>query len=286
MSFQEKLDKAIEKNKSFVCVGLDSDLDKIPEKFKKTKHPQFEFNKWIIDQTHDLVCAYKPNSAFYEAEGLKGILSLKLTCHYLKKNYPHIPTILDAKRGDIGSTNKGYVKYAFDFLKADAITLHPYLGQEALAPFLERKDKGCFILCKTSNPGAKEFQDLIIIQDKNYFSNDRYQSSKESRSWGISMYQYIATHVVKKWNQNGNCMLIVGATYPRELREVRKIVGDITLLVPGIGAQDGNVEETVESGLNSKEAGLIINSSRSIIFSRYPRKEAQKLRDEVNRYRK
>ncbi len=253
MNFKEKLDKIVKKNNSLVCVGLDQS--------------SFEFNKKIIDQTSDLVCACKPNSAFYEAEGVKGIEELKKTFAYLKQNYPDIPVILDAKRGDIGSTNKGYIKYAFDYLGADAITVQPYLGSEAIQPFLDLKDKGIIILCKTSNPGANEIQDLLV------------------KDIDISIYRYIARIVKEKWNKNGNCMLVVGATYPEELKEVRKIVGDMTLLIPGIGAQGGDLEKTVKAGLNSKKAGIIINSSRGIIFAKDPRKETLNLRTEINKYR-
>lgn len=272
MTFQKKLNVVIKKNNSLVCVGLDSDYTKIPQHLKHRKNPIFEFNKTIIDVTADFVCAYKLNSAFYEAEGLSGLLQLKFTIHYLQKKYPQIPIILDAKRGDVGSSNIGYVKFAFDFLGVDAVTLHPYLGKEALLPFLERKDKGCIILCRTSNPGAGELQDIKVK--------------------GVSIYRYIATRVAKKWNKNNNCMLVVGATYPKELAEVRKIVGDMTFLVPGIGAQGGTLEKTVKAGLNSKKAGMIINSSRGIIFAssgkdfaEKAREETVKLRDIINHYR-
>ncbi len=272
MTFQEKLDSIIKKNNSLVCVGLDSDYYRIPLHLRTKKYPVFEFNKTIIDATHDLVCAYKPNSAFYEALGEQGIHQLKMTFDYLHKKYPEIITILDAKRADIGSTNKGYVKFVFDYLKADAVTLHPYLGKEALLPFLERRDKGCIILCRTSNPGAGEFQDLKVK--------------------GVLIYRYITTRVVKEWNKNNNCMLVVGATYPKELAEVRKIAGDMTFLVPGIGAQGGGVEKTVKAGLNSKKGGMIINSSRGIIFAspgkdfaKRAREETRKLRDLINKYR-
>ncbi|MBI3366118.1 orotidine-5'-phosphate decarboxylase [Candidatus Roizmanbacteria bacterium] len=273
MTFQKKLDTIVKKNNSLVCVGLDSDINKIPTFIRDDKHPQSSFNKAIIEATHDLVCAYKPNAAFYEQRGVRGIEALKMTCDYLKENYPEIILIIDAKRADIGSTNEGYVKFIFDYLGADAVTLHPYLGKEALAPFLEREDKGCIILCRTSNPGAREFQDL--------------QVNKEP------LYKIVAKKVVKDWNKNNNCMLVVGATYPEELAEVRKIAGDITFLVPGIGAQGADVEKTVKAGLNSMKTGMIINSSRGIIFAsdgkdfaEKAREETKKLRDEINRYRK
>ncbi|KKP35383.1 MAG: Orotidine 5'-phosphate decarboxylase [Candidatus Roizmanbacteria bacterium GW2011_GWA2_32_13] len=249
MTFQEKLDKIVEKNKSLVCVGLDQN--------------QLSFNKTIIEATHDLVCSYKLNTAFYESIGHKGIKALKDTCDYLKEKYPEIPIIIDAKRADIGNTNKGYVQFVFTYLGADAVTVHPYLGEEAIRPFLNIKDKGVIILCRTSNSGAGEFQDLKID--------------------GTPLYKIVAKNVSSKWNTNKNCMLVVGATYPQELKEVRSIVGDMTLLVPGIGAQGGDLEATLKAGLNSKKQGLIINSSRGIIFAKNPRVEAMKLRNEINK---
>jgi orotidine-5'-phosphate decarboxylase len=272
MTFQQKLDSIVKRNNSLVCVGLDSDYNKLPEHIKQKQNPQFEFNKAIIDSTHDLVCAYKPNSAFYEARGAEGIQDLKMTFDYIHTQYPEIVTILDAKRADIGSTNEGYVTFIFDYLNADAVTLHPYLGQEAIAPFLKRADKGCIILCRTSNPGAGELQDLFVDNEP--------------------LYKHVAKKVVNDWNKNGNCLLVTGATYPEELAEIRKIVGDMTFLVPGIGAQGGDVEKTVKAGLNSKKAGMIINSARNIIFAAHDegfankaREETKKLRDEINKYR-
>ncbi|MBI4065452.1 orotidine-5'-phosphate decarboxylase [Candidatus Gottesmanbacteria bacterium] len=272
MTFQQKLDAIVVKNNSLVCVGLDSDIKKLPKHVESEKYPQFSFNKAVIDATHDLVCAYKPNSAFYEARGVDGIRELKMTCDYLHTKYPNIPIILDAKRADIGSTNEGYVTYAFDYLGVDAITLHPYLGREAIQPFLNRKDKGCIILCRTSNPGAGEFQDLT--------------SSAEP------LYKVVARKVVSEWNKNDNCLLVVGATYPEELAEVRKLAEDMTFLVPGIGAQGGDIEKTVKSGLNSTKAGMIINSSRGIIFAsaekdfeKRARQEATLLKDQINQCR-
>lgn len=272
MNFQEKLDATVKKNNSLVCVGLDSDVNKIPEHLKSKENAVFEFNKAIIDVTHNLVCAYKPNSAFYEANGDEGLKQLKLTFDYINKTYPEIVSILDAKRADIGNTNNGYVKYAFDWLNADGITLHPYLGREAMGPFLQREDKASIILCRTSNKGAGEFQDLVFQ--------------------GEPLYKIVAKKVASEWNKLGNCMMVIGATYPEELAEVRKIAGDMTFLVPGIGAQGGDVEKTVKAGLNSKGAGMIINSSRGIIFASSgpdfattARQEAKKLKEEINKYR-
>lgn len=277
MTFEQKLDAIVVKNNSLVCVGLDSDISKIPEHLKKEKFPQFAFNKAIIDVTHDLVCAYKPNCAFYEADGPEGIMELKLTCDYIHQTYPEIPIVLDAKRADIGNTNDGYAKFAFDYLGVDAITLHPYLGKEALKPFLDRADKGCIILCRTSNPGAGEFQDLLL-SDK---ADSGYARSSHSGMTSETLYQYIAEHVSRDWNYNHNCILVVGATYPDELKIVRQIVGDMTILVPGIGAQGGDLEETLRVGLNSQKSGLIINSSRGIIFASAGSDFAEKAREET-----
>jgi orotidine-5'-phosphate decarboxylase len=261
MTFQEKLDAIVEKNKSLVCVGLDSDGTRLRQDFGGQS--QFSFNKSIIEATADLVCSYKLNSAFYESIGHEGIKALKDTCDYLKEKYPEIPIIIDAKRADIGNTNKGYVQFVFTYLNADAVTVHPYLGEEAIRPFLDCKDKGIIILSRTTNPGAGEFQDLLVD--------------------GKPLYKIVAENVTKKWNANKNCLLVVGATYPKELAEVRKIAGDMTFLVPGIGAQGGDLEATLKAGLNSKKQGLIINSSRGIIFAENPRDEAEKLRNSINK---
>ena len=272
MNFQEKLDSLIKKNNSLVCVGLDAELTKLPEHLKQNVNAQFEFNKAIIDATHDLVAVYKPNSAFYEAQGEQGIRELKLTCDYLHEHYPEIPIILDAKRADIGNTNNGYIQFAYDYLNVDAITLNPYLGSEALKPFLDRADKGVIILCKTSNHGSGELQNLLVDNQP--------------------LYQIVAEKVATEWNTNQNCALVVGATYPEELAAVRKRVGDLTLLVPGIGAQGGDIEKTIKSGINSQNAGLLINSSRGIIFASSDEdfaekapEETLKLKEVINKYR-
>lgn len=249
---------------SLLCVGLDSDFEKLPDRFKAMENPQFEFNKYIISETHELASAFKLNTAFYEARGGEGIRELQMTMEYLQKNHPNIFTICDAKRADIGNTNNGYVAFVFDWLGFDAVTLHPYLGEEALAPFLDRKDKCSIILCRTSNIGASELQDLEVE--------------------GKPIWQILAERVAEVWNKNNNCMLVVGATYPIEMKKIREISGEITFLVPGIGAQGGSVEEVVKAGLNSEGLGLIINSSRGIIFSENPKLEAQKLCEEIRKY--
>jgi orotidine-5'-phosphate decarboxylase len=260
-----KFNTRAQKINSLVCVGLDADLAKIPERFRKLEHPQFEFNKWIIDQTHEFAAAYKPNLAFYEARGVAGWSELQLTIEYLRKNHPAIFTIADAKRADIGSTNNGYVTAIFDELGFDSITLHPYLGREALQPFLDRKDKVNIILCRTSNPGAGELQDLKVGKQ--------------------SIWEKVAEKVKNEWNEHNNCMLVVGATYPQELAKIRQLTGDMTFLVPGVGAQGGSVEEVMKVGLNNEGLGLIINSARGIIFHENPQQAAQELRDEINAYR-
>jgi orotidine-5'-phosphate decarboxylase len=269
-------------NSSFVCVGLDFDIWKAPTKqIKGSKYMApaqvaVAFNRMIVDATKDLVCAYKPNVAFYEAFGAQGIAALRRTIIDIKSIAPDIPVILDAKRADIGNTNIGYADFAFDYLCADAITVHPYLGGDALSPFLERSDKGVIVLCRTSNPGAGEFQDGLLCGDT-------------IPGGHMPVYKYVAHRVVNTWNMQSNCAVVVGATYPDELREVREIVGDMPILIPGIGAQGGDVEKTVSAGKDSRGKGMIINSSRGIIFASQgsdfleaARFETEKLRDNIN----
>src|SRR3989338_10257606 len=226
----DKYNKRAKEINSLLCVGLDPDFNKLPEKFKSLPHPQFEFNKYIIEETHEYASAYKLNMSIYEDREGKGLSEMKMTISYLQKNYSDIFTICDAKRGDIGPYNKGYVNSAFDVMGFDSMTLHHYLGKESLKPFLDRKDKGCVIVCHTSNPGAGEFQDLIVD--------------------GMPLWQKVAQKVSKEWNINSNCLLVVGATYPEEMKKIRSLVGDMTFLVPGIGAQGGSVEEVMKAGLN------------------------------------
>lgn len=247
------------KQGKFVCVGLDSELAKIPrtvvrEWMELHGHAcQSEsdflvgFNEAIITTTHDVACAYKLNVAFYEAHGAEGWMALKRTMRILRRGAPEVPIILDAKRADIGNTNEGYVSMAFDELGADAITVHPYLGREALEPFLKREDKGIIVLCRTSNKGAGEFQDLLVN--------------------GVPLYLEVAQRVVSKWNARQNCCLVVGATYPHELKRVREIAPDLPFLIPGIGAQGGDLKATVHAGKDARGEGMIINASRGIIFA-------------------
>lgn len=261
MTFLNKLQNKWNEGK-FVCVGLDPDYSKFPLKLKNglVENDLFSFNENIINQTKDLVCAYKLQSAFYEVFGEIGWKVLKKTAEKIIQDSPNIPIILDAKRGDIGSSNEAYAQAIFDHLGFDAVTVHPYLGKEALEPFLKRADKGIIVLVKTSNPGGGEFQDLEIE--------------------GKPLYQIVTEHV-KNWNTNGNLAVVVGATYPEELKIVRGIVGDMPILVPGIGAQGGDLKATIENGLDSKGQGLIINSSRGIIFADNPREAALKLHQEI-----
>ncbi|HSX08562.1 MAG TPA: orotidine-5'-phosphate decarboxylase [Candidatus Saccharimonadales bacterium] len=285
MNFNDKLTASIEKNNSLVCVGLDSDIDKLPEHSKHQETPQFTFNKAIIDATHDLVCCYKPNPAFYEANGEQGIKELKLTCEYIKGIYPEIPIIIDAKRGDIGNTNEGYAKYVFDYLGGDAITVMPYMGIESLSCFFKREGKGIIVGCHSSNPGAKEFQEKL-------FFPERPEGVEGAGTKPKPLYEIVAEELVKQHGDNPNVMMFMGATFPEQLTDIRKIIGDMTFLVPGVGAQGGDVETFVKAGMNSQNAGLIINGSRAIIFASSGDdfadravQETKKLRDEINKYR-
>lgn len=265
MEFLQELNSAIKKNNSLICVGLDPDLEKIPKKFLKKTNPIFRFNKFIIDQTADLACCYKPQFAFYASNGIPGIKALIQTIVYIHLNYPNIPVILDAKRGDIGSTATRYAGEVFDIYSADAVTVNPFLGFDSLKPFLERRDKGIIILARTSNQGASDFQDLMINK--------------------TPLYMKIAEKVVA-WNKiYKNCLMVIGATWPEQLRKVRLIAPKMFFLIPGIGAQGGDLRKTLKAGLRKDKSGLIISSSRGIIFSENPREEALKLRNEINKYR-
>lgn len=271
MKFMEMLNNAWDKSKSLVCVGLDPDLNKLPACVRGKEHPIFEFNKALVDATADLVCCYKPQIAYYAGQSADE--DLLMTMRYLKKNHPAIPVILDAKRADIGATTSMYAHEAFERFEADAVTVNPYMGMDAIKPFLDHADKGVVVLCRTSNPGAKEIQEIKTAE-------------------GIELYKHVAKLIAGPWNYNGNTLLVAGATFPEELGEIRRIVGDVPLLVPGIGAQGGDVEKVMKNGVDSRGNGLIINSSRGIIyasdgddFAEAVRKAAATLRDTINRYR-
>jgi orotidine-5'-phosphate decarboxylase len=269
MRFLEKLLDISKKNNSLLCVGLDTDIEKIPNFLLNENDSILSFNKSIIDATSDLVCAYKPNLAFYESQGVKGWEALKKTCEYIPKD---IPIILDAKRGDIGNTSRMYAKAIFEDLKGDGITVSPYLGEDSISPFLAYEEKCAFILCLTSNKGAGDFQ-LQEINNK-------------------PLYEIVAEKILS-WNQKGNCGLVVGATYPEQLKKIREIVGKLPILIPGIGAQKGDVEKTVRFGTDDQGNLAVINSSRGIIFASSgedfadcARAKAKELRDTINTYRK
>ncbi len=270
MNFQQKLDKLFKINNSLLCIGLDPDLEKLPKHLLKESDPFFEFNKKIIDQTHDLVYAYKPNIAFYEAEGLKGLKSLEKTIKYLKKKYPEVPIVLDCKRADIGNTAARYAKSCFEVWGADAATVYPYLGLDAVLPFLKYKNQSTILLLKTSNPDSKMFQDLKIGGDPFYL-----KMAKE----------------IKKWKYD-NISLFVGATHPEELKKVRKLFPDKPFLTAGIGAQGAQTEKCVKAGVDKRGQNLICNSSREIIyagrdkdFAKKSREKATEVRDIINNYR-
>lgn len=265
MTFIERLQKKWAEKK-FVCVNLDPDITKIPEAIKKdvsVEEAIVSFNTSIIDATGDLVCAYKPNSAFYEAYGEEGLRALKRTSSHINERYPDVPTILDAKRADIGNTNEMYVKSIFDDMGFGAVTVHPYLGREALEPFLDRKDKGIFILVKTSSPGSDEFQNMNVNGEK--------------------LYEHVARNVAEEWNRNGNCGVVVGAPYPEELAHVRKIVNDMPILIPGVGAQGGDAKESFTRGKNKEGTGVLIAAGRSIIYASHGADFAEAARKEVEK---
>ena len=265
MNAVRKFEERAEAANSLLCIGLDSDIKSLPDWAKEHHSPQLEFNKHIIDQTSEFAAAFKFNMAFYEAAGPAGLQQLADSLDYLRGKHPDILTISDAKRGDIGNSSAAYARAIFDELGFDAVTLSPYLGRDALQPFLDYGDKGCIILCRTSNPGSAEFQNLEIA--------------------GQALWKRVAKTVTESWNANDNCMLVAAATYPQEMAQIRAIVGDMTLLVPGIGAQGGDVASVIRAGLNSRGQGLIINASRSIIFAADPAAAASSLRDDINRHR-
>lgn len=240
-----QLFNSIVKKKSFLCIGLDTDTAKIPSSVLNSGNPVLEFNKRIIDVTHQYVVAYKPNVAFYESSGVQGWLTLEETVKYIRTNYPDIFVIADAKRGDIGNTSRMYAKAFFENMDCDAVTVAPYMGEDSVTPFLSYKDKWVILLALTSNKGADDFQ---------YHTDD-----------GIRLFERILT-ISQKWGNTDNLMYVVGATRAEMLKDIRKIVPEHFLLVPGVGAQGGSLEEVAEYGMTNK-CGLLVNSSRGIIFA-------------------
>ena len=268
MNFVEKLTNATRKNKSLLCVGLDPDPERMPDKVGI-----FEFNKAIIEATADLVCAYKPNLAFYEALGSEGLDALKQTVKYIPDD---VPVIGDAKRGDIGNTAKAYARAIFDNLNFDATTVNPYLGFDSIEPFIQYTNKGVFILCRTSNTGAVDFQSLRCETEEHSYR---------------PLFELVALKA-SQWNIYGNIGLVVGATYLEELRLIRQNHPDMPLLIPGIGVQGGDLASVVRYGVNAQGEKAIINSSRQIIyaskgkdFAQAARRVALSLREQINNYR-
>ena len=274
MTFIASLNAAWTKNNSLLCVGLDPDPAKFPAHLKGRPDAIFEFCSSIADATADLVCCFKPQIAYFAAQRAEDQLEALIA--HIHENHPGTPVILDAKRGDIGSTAEQYAVEIFERYGADAITVNPYMGRDSIAPYLAYGDKGVILLCRTSNPGGSDLQFLDIGRDG--------QPEK--------LYERGARLVANEWNSSGQCALVVGATFPAEIARVREIVGEMPLLVPGIGAQGGDVQATVEAGRTASGAGLMINSSRAILYAgkdenyaAAARRVAQETRDTINRYR-
>jgi orotidine-5'-phosphate decarboxylase len=273
VTFIEKLSAAWSTNNSLLCVGLDPDVTRFPAELQGKPQAIFDFCKAMIDATADSACAFKPQIAYFAA--LRAEDQLEAICAYLRQYHPRIPIVLDAKRGDIGATAEQYAREAFERYNADAVTINPYMGFDSAAPYLEWKDRGTIVLCRTSNPGGSDLQFL--------------------EANGRPLYQHVAHMVATKWNTNGQCALVVGATFPEELSRVRAIVGDMPLLVPGIGAQGGDIAATVKAGRTAIGSGMMINSSRAILYAakngslaacaQAARQAARDTRDAINRYR-
>jgi orotidine-5'-phosphate decarboxylase len=268
MGFFEKLARAVERNGSLLCVGLDPDPDRLP-----VGRDVAAFQRAIVEATSDFVCAYKPNLAFYEALGAPGLEALRATLDAVPKD---VPVIGDGKRGDVGHTARAYARALFDGWGFDAVTLNPYLGGDSLEPFLEREDRGVFLLCRTSNPGARDLQDLPVVLGDGQPARPLFEAVAER---------------AKAWNTRGNVGLVVGATYPQELARLRQICPGMTFLVPGVGAQGGDLEACLRGGL-AAGGGVIINVSRQVLyasrgedFAAAARQAALSLRDEIRRLR-
>jgi len=269
--FVDKLRQRWTAQNTLLCVGLDPDLDRFPDVFRGRKDAIFAFNRTIIDATADLVCAFKPQVAHYSACGAED--QLVATIDYIRREYPEIAVVLDAKRGDIGSTAERYAQEAFERYGADAVTVNPYMGYDAIGPFVARTDKGVVVLCRTSNPSARTFQDLKVD--------------------GKPLYLRVAEEAVLRWNQHGNILLVVGATYPAELRELRELAGDVPFLVPGVGVQGASIVDAVQNGQDSNGTGILLSTSRAVLyassgadFATAARQKALTLRDEANRARR
>ena len=271
MTFIQKLRNRWQQADTLVCVGLDPDPAKFPDSFVDDDDALFAFCRDIADATAQYACAFKPQIAYFAAHN-HGEAALQRLIAHINAEHPDVPVILDAKRGDIGSTAQQYACEAFERFGADAVTLNPYMGKDSAQPFLDYNDRGCVFLCHTSNPGARDFQELLID--------------------GQPLYQLIARTIADEWNGDGNCALVVGATFPQELKVIRNLVGDMPLLIPGIGAQGGDVEAVVNNGKTADGTGLMINSSRGILYASQGEgyaeaaaDAARELRDTINRWR-
>jgi orotidine-5'-phosphate decarboxylase len=272
VTFIEKLSAAWTANNSLLCVGLDPDVSRFPAELAGKPDAIYAFCKTVVDATADLACSFKPQIAYFAA--LRAEDQLEEICSYIKATYPNIPVILDAKRGDIGATAEQYAREAFERYDADAVTVNPYMGFDSVAPYLEWKDRGAIVLCRTSNAGGSDLQFLDV--------------------GGKPLYQHVAQLVADKWNTNGQCALVVGATFPKELAQVRSAIGDMPLLVPGIGAQGGDIAATVQAGKTANGTGMMINSSRAILYAQpatgesaadVVRRVALETRDAINLHR-
>ncbi|MDQ8020764.1 MAG: orotidine-5'-phosphate decarboxylase [Moraxellaceae bacterium] len=271
MTFIESLRAAWQRNDSLLCVGLDPDVKKLPAHLASQPDAIYTFCREIVDATADLACAFKPQIAYFAAAEAEEQLQALIA--YIHQRHPGIPVILDAKRGDIGATASQYAVEAFERFGADALTVNPYMGFDSIEPYLEWSDRSLIVLCRTSNPGGSDLQNLDI-------------------GGGVKLFEHVARLVAEKWNRNGQCGLVVGATFPQELGVVRAIVGDMPLLVPGVGAQGGDVQATVSAGRTANGTGLMINSSRAILyagrdenFAGAARAAALATRDDINRFR-
>ena len=284
MHFMQALRDRWNTANSLVCVGLDPEPAKFPAQFANDPDAVFDFCRAIVDATSAYACAFKPQIAHFAALGAEDALQ-RLVAH-IHAAHPGIPVILDSKRGDIGSTAQHYAAEAFDRHGADAVTVNPYLGRDSLQPFLDRADKGVIVLCRTSNPGAGDLQDLGVADMRaSAIGSDGHAASRP-------LYQVVAEKVAREWNGHGNCALVVGATWPGQLRDVRAIVGDVPFLVPGVGAQGGDVEAVVANAKTADGTGLVVSSSRAILyassgddFAVAAASAAKALRDEINRHR-
>jgi orotidine-5'-phosphate decarboxylase len=270
-SFMDRLRDRWHDADTLVCVGLDPEPAKFPARFAGQPNAIFEFCRDIVDATAPYACAFKPQIAHFAATEAEE--ALRMLILHIRLRHPRVPVILDSKRGDIGSTAQHYAREAFERYAADAVTVNPYMGRDSAQPFLDHADKGVVILCRTSNPGAGDLQDLLVD--------------------GRPLYQHVAAKVARQWNEHGNCALVVGATWPEQLREVRTIVGDhVPFLVPGVGAQGGDVRAVVSNARNRDGDGLVISSSRAILYAssgddyaEAAANAARALRDEINLYR-